>query len=139
MLKIAYFEARQERVQSLGRAIGEFYFHKRQDFCASTGPFFLGWIAEALEVYVIISYQGGPAWLSLASLSPPSPFFHQKPRLLHSWQPRCPRRWECALLKAFGYSGITFVLLRRSRTRLDRNGMSLPVIAEKNGMSRGRS
>ena len=85
MLKIAYFEVRQERVQSLGRAIGEFYFHKRQDFCASTGPFFLGWIAEALEVYVIISYQGGPAWLSLASLSPPSPFFHQKPRLLHSW------------------------------------------------------
>ena len=80
MLKIAYFEAREERVQSLGRAIGEFYFHKRQAFCASTGLFFLAWMAEGLEVYVIIWYQGGSAWLSLASLSPPSPFFHQKPR-----------------------------------------------------------
>lgn len=53
---MTYFGAREERVQSLGRAIGEFYFHKRQDFSASTGIFFLGWIVEALEVYVIISY-----------------------------------------------------------------------------------
>lgn len=92
MLKIAYLEAREERLQSLGRAIGEFYFHKRQDFCASTGLFFLGWIAEALEVYVIIWHEGGPVWLSLPSLSPPSPSFITSPRLLHSWQFLRPRR-----------------------------------------------
>ena len=82
MLKIAYIEAREERSRSLDRVIGEFYPHKRQAFCASTGLFFLAWMAEGLEVYVIIWYQGGSAWLSLASLSPPSPFFHHKLRLL---------------------------------------------------------
>ena len=61
MLKIAYIEAREERSRSLDRVIGEFYPHKRQAFCASTGLFFLAWMAEGLEVYVIIWYQGGSA------------------------------------------------------------------------------
>ncbi len=54
MLKITNLEAREERLRSLDRAIGGFYPHKRQDFCASTGLFFLGWIAKALDVYVIL-------------------------------------------------------------------------------------
>ena len=132
MLKIAYFEAREERVQSLGRAIGEFYFHKRQDFCASTELFFLAWIAEALEVYVIIWHEGGPVWLSLSSLSPPSPFFHQKPRLLHSWQSLRLRRQDPRSLRPFRHH------LRAAPAvpgpSLDRNGMAMPVIAEKNGI-----
>jgi hypothetical protein len=37
-------------------------------FCASTGLFLLGWIAEALEVYVIIWYLGGPA-MALSAIS----------------------------------------------------------------------
>ena len=129
MLKIAYIEAREERSRSLDRVIGEFYPHKRQAFCASTGFFFLAWMAEKLEVYVIIWYQGGSAWLSLASLSPPSPFFHQKPRLLHSWQPRGRRLFRHHLRAASAVPG----------PGLDRNGVAMPVIAEKNEMSRGRS
>ena len=54
-------------------------------------------------------------------------------RLLHSWQPRRPRRWECALIEAFSHSGITFALLRRFQDP-DWNGMALTVIAEKNGI-----
>ncbi len=72
-LKIAYLEAREERLRSVDRAIWEFYRHRRPAFCASTGLFFLGWIAEALEVYVIIWYLGGPAMalsaISIAALS----------------------------------------------------------------------
>ena len=132
MLKIAYLEAREERLQSLGRAIGEFYSHKRQDFCASTGLFFLGWIAEALEVYVIIWHEGGPVWLSLPSLSPPSPSFITSPHLLHSWPPLRPRRWDPRGLRPFRHH------LRAApavpEPSLDRNGMAMPVIAEKNGI-----
>ena len=133
MLKITYLEAREERLQSLGRAIGEFYSQKCQDFCASTGPFFLGWIAEALEVYIIIWHEGGPVWLSLPSLSPPSPSFITSTAFLI---PGSLCAQDGRTLGAFGDSGITFALLRRSRTRLDRDGMSLPVIAEKNGIER---
>ena len=37
-------------------------------FCASTGLFLLGWVAEALEVYVIIWYLGGLA-MALSAIS----------------------------------------------------------------------
>jgi hypothetical protein len=53
--------------------------------------------------------------------------------LLHSRQPRRPRQWECALIEAFGHSGITFAYLRRFQDQ-DWNGMALAVIAEKNGI-----
>ena len=55
-LKIAYLEAREEQLRSLDRTILEFYQHNRPAFYSSTGLFFLGWMAEALEVYVIIYY-----------------------------------------------------------------------------------
>jgi hypothetical protein len=55
---MAYLEAREERLRSLDRAIWEFYPHKRQAFRVSTGLFFLGWIAETREVYVINWYSG---------------------------------------------------------------------------------
>lgn len=111
MLKIASLEAREERLQSLGRAIGEFYSHKRQDFCASTGLFFLDWIAEALEVNVIIWHEGGACMalsaLSIAALavlsSQASTFFI----------PGSLCAQDGGILEAFGHSGITFALLRR--------------------------
>ena len=135
MLKIAYLEAREERLRSLDRVIEEFSPHKRQDFCASTGIFFLGWIAEVLEVYVIISYQGGPAWLSLPSLSPPSPFLFIKssafsflaasaPKTVGMCSPRGLRPFRHHLRAAPAVPG----------PGLDRNGMAMPVIAEKNGI-----
>ena len=95
-LKIAYLEAREEQLRSLDRAILRFYRHKRPAFCASTGLFFLGWMAEALEVYVIL-------YVSRWSCHGPLRHLHRRPlrlyqrrHLLHPRQPRRPRRREFA-------------------------------------------
>ena len=117
-LKIAYLEAREERLRSLDRAIRGFYRHKRPAFCASTGLFFLGWIAEALEVYVIIWYLGGPAMaLSAISIGALSVFIKSSTFFIPG-SLGAQDGGNLLLLNAFGYSdltGITFALLRRFR------------------------
>lgn len=84
MLKIAYIEAREERSRSLDRVIGEFYPHKRQAFCASTGLFFLAWMAEELEVYVIFGIREGLHGSLWPLYRRPRRSFIKRPRLLHS-------------------------------------------------------
>lgn len=117
-LKIAYLEAREERLRSLDRAVWGFYRHKRPAFCASTGLFFLGWIAEALEVYVIIWYLGGPAMaLSAISIGALSVFIKSSSFFIPG-SLGAQDGGNLLLLSAFGYSdvtGITFALLRRFR------------------------
>jgi uncharacterized protein (TIRG00374 family) len=117
-LKIAYLEAREERLRSLDQAIWGFYRHRRPAFCASTGLFFLGWMAEALEVYVIIWYLGGPAMalsaISIAALS----VFIKSSTFFIPGSLGAQDGGNLLLLEAFGYSdvaGITFALLRRFR------------------------
>ncbi len=117
-LKIAYLEARGERLRSVDREIWGFYRHRRPAFCASTGLFFLGWIAEALEVYVIIWYLGGPAMaLSAISISALSVFIKSSTFFIPG-SLGAQDGGNLLLLEAFGYSdvaGITFALLRRFR------------------------
>jgi len=117
-LKIAYLEAREERLRSLDRAVWGFYRHKRPAFCASTGLFLLGWIAEALEVYVIIWYLGGPAMaLSAISIGALSVFIKSSTFFIPG-SLGAQDGGNLLLLNAFGYSdvtGITFALLRRFR------------------------
>ena len=117
-LKIAYLEARKEKLLSLDRAIRGFYRHKRPAFCASTGLSFLGWIAEALEVYIIIWFLGGPTMalsaLSIAALS----VFIKSSTFFIPGSLGTQDGGNLLLLEAFGYSGvtgITFALLRRFR------------------------
>jgi uncharacterized membrane protein YbhN (UPF0104 family) len=117
-LKIAYLEAREEKLRSLDRAIWGFYRHKRPAFGASTGLFFLGWMAEALEVYVIIYYLGGPAMaLSAISIGALSVFIKGTTFFIPG-SLGAQDGGNLLLLSAFGYSdvtGITFALLRRFR------------------------
>ena len=117
-LKIAYLEAREEQLRSLDRAILEFYRHKRQAFYASTGLFLLGWMAEALEVYVILYYLGGPAMaLSAISIGALSVFIKGGTFFIPGGL-GAQDGGNLLLLEAFGYSditGITFALLRRFR------------------------
>ena len=117
-LKIAYLDAREEQLRSLDHTIREFYRHHRPAFYASTGFFFLGWMAEALEVYVIISYLGGPVLalsaLSIGALS----VFIKGGTFFIPGSLGAQDGGNVLLLKAFGYSdvtGITFALLRRCR------------------------
>ena len=117
-LKIAYLEAREEKLRSLDRTILDFYRHNRPAFYSSTGLFFLGWMAEALEVYVIIYYLGGPAMaLSAISIGALSVFIKGGTFFIPG-SLGAQDGGNLLLLTAFGYSevtGITFALLRRFR------------------------
>jgi glycosyltransferase 2 family protein len=117
-LKIAYLEAREKQLRSLDRAIFEFYRHKRPAFYTSTGLYFLGWMAEALEVYVILYYLGGPAMaLSAISIGALSVFIKGGTFFIPG-SLGTQDGGNLLLLEAFGYSGvtgITFALLRRFR------------------------
>ena len=117
-MKIAYLEAREEKLRSLDRTILDFYRHNRPAFYASTGLFFLGWMAEALEVYVIVYYLGGPAMaLSAISIGALSVFIKGGTFFIPG-SLGAQDGGNVLLLKAFGYSdvtGIAFALLRRFR------------------------
>jgi glycosyltransferase 2 family protein len=117
-LKIAYLESREEQLRSLDRTILIFYRNNRPAFYSSTGLFFLGWMAEALEVYVIIYYLGGPAMaLSAISIGALSVFIKGGTFFIPG-SLGAQDGGNMLLLSAFGYSdvtGITFALLRRFR------------------------
>jgi uncharacterized membrane protein YbhN (UPF0104 family) len=115
---MAFLESRAEKLRSLDRTILSFYTGHRSTFYASTGLYLLGWLAEAVEVFVIISYLGGPANLlsaiaigALSVLIKGGTFFI--PGSLGTQD-----AGNLLLLKAFGYSdltGMSFALLRRFR------------------------
>jgi putative membrane protein len=117
-IHIRYLEARAEKLRSLDRTILDFYVHHQSAFYASTGLYLLGWLAEAVEVFVIISLLGGPASVlsaiaigALSVLIKGGTFFI--PGSLGAQD-----GGNLLLLKAFGYSdltGMTFALLRRFR------------------------
>jgi len=117
-LKIGYLEAREEKLRSLDRLILEFYRHNRPAVYSSTGLFFLGWMAEAVEVYIFIWYLGGPAMalsaISIAALS----VFIKGTTFFIPGSLGAQDLGNLFLLKDFGYSevaGVTFALLRRFR------------------------
>lgn len=117
-LHIGFLEAREEKLKSLDRTILNFYTHHRATFYASTGFYFLGWLAEALEVFVIIYYLGGPATavsaISIGALS----VFIKGGTFFIPGSLGAQDGGNLLLLKVFGYSditGITFALLRRFR------------------------
>jgi uncharacterized protein (TIRG00374 family) len=117
-LKIAYLEAREGKLRSLDRTILEYYSHNRPVVFASTGLFFLSWMAEAVEVYIVISYLGGPAValtaISIAALSA----FIKGGTFFIPGSLGAQDVGNLFLLKDFGYSdvaGITFALVRRYR------------------------
>jgi uncharacterized protein (TIRG00374 family) len=117
-LRIGFLEAREDKLRSLDQTILNFYTHHQGAFYASTGLFFLGWMAEALEVFVIVYYLGGPVTLlsaiSIGALS----VFIKGGTFFIPGSLGAQDGGNLLLLKAFGYSdvtGLTFALLRRFR------------------------
>ena len=109
----------------------------RRTVYSSTGLFFVGWMAEALEVYVIISFLGGPAMaLSAISISALSVFIKSGTFFIPG-SLGAQDGGNMLLLKAFGYSdvtGITFAILRRFR-ELAWIGLGLLCLALTGGRS----
>ncbi|HKW85810.1 MAG TPA: lysylphosphatidylglycerol synthase transmembrane domain-containing protein [Nitrospiraceae bacterium] len=117
-IRIGFLEVREEKLQALDRAILDFYARDRRAFLFTTGAFFLGWLAEALEVYMILHYLGGPTdLLSAISIGAISVFIKGGTFFIPG-SLGAQDGGNLLLLVAFGYSeltGITFALLRRVR------------------------
>ncbi len=117
-LRIAFLESQEEKLLSLDRTILNFYTHHRSSFYMSTGLYFLGWVAEGIEVLVIIHYLGGPAELFSALAIGALSVFIKGGTFFIPGSLGAQDGGNLLLLRAFGYSdvaGITFALLRRFR------------------------
>ncbi|WP_447977869.1 flippase-like domain-containing protein [Candidatus Nitrospira bockiana] len=118
-LRISFLESREDKLRVLDRAISGFYQRDQRSFRVSVGLFFLGWLTEALEVYVILNALGErPADFltsvsigALAVVVKGGAFFI--PGSLGAQE-----GGNLLVLMAYGYSdvaGITFAILRRIR------------------------
>ena len=117
-VRIRFLEAREDQLKSIDQTILDFYRHHQGAFYASTALYFIGWMTEALEVFVIVYYLGEPVGTisaiaigALSVLIKGGTFFI--PGSLGAQD-----GGNLLLLTAFGYSevtGITFALLRRFR------------------------
>ena len=117
-LRIRFLESRREELLELDRTIAGFYARNRAGFLLSTGLFFLGWLAEAVEVFVILYCLGGPAAvltsLAIGGLS----VFIKGGAFFIPGSLGAQDAGNLLLVTTFGYSevtGITFALLRRFR------------------------
>lgn len=118
-IRIPYLEAREDKLRELDRTILDFYLKDRRAFLLSIGFFFLGWLAEALEVYAILSVIGGPSVSPLAAVSIGAlSVFIKGGTFFIPGSLGAQEGGNVLVLVAFGYSdvtGITFALLRRVR------------------------
>ncbi len=118
-IRIPFLEAREDKLCELDRTILDFYRHDRWAFLLSIGFFFCGWMAEALEVYVILYFiDGAPisplAAIAIGALS----VFIKGGTFFIPGSLGAQEGGNLLVLVAFGYSelaGITFALLRRVR------------------------
>jgi glycosyltransferase 2 family protein len=118
-VRIPYLETREDKLRELDHTILDFYTRDRQAFLLSIGFFFLGWMAEALEVYVILYFIGGQSvnplvTIAIGALS----VFIKGGTFFIPGSLGAQEGGNLLVLVAFGYSevtGITFALLRRVR------------------------
>jgi uncharacterized protein (TIRG00374 family) len=118
-IRIPFLEAREDKLRELDRTILDFYTRDRRAFVLSIGFFFFGWMAEALEVYVILWFLGGPPVSALAAVAIGAlSSFIKGGTFFIPGSLGAQEGGNLLVLVAFGYSelaGITFALLRRVR------------------------
>lgn len=117
-LRIKALEAQEEHLCSIDQMIRDFYSHHQKAFYASMGLYFLGWMAESLEVFGIIYLLGGSvsalSALSIGALA----VFIKGGSFFIPGSLGAQDAGNMLLLQTFGYSdvmGVTFALLRRFR------------------------
>ena len=117
-LRLRAVEAQEEHLRSIDQTILNFYSHHRRAFYASIGVYFLGWLAESLEVFGIIYALGGSiSFLAAISIGAFAVFIKGGAFFIPG-SLGAQEAGNLLLLQAFGYSdvtGITFALLRRFR------------------------
>lgn len=117
-VRSALLESQEEHLYSIDRTIRRFYCHHQRAFYVSIGVYFLGWMAESLEVVVILHYLGGPTSLLSAFSIGALAVFIKGGSFFIPGSLGAQDGGNVLLLKAFGYgevTGLTFALLRRFR------------------------
>jgi len=117
-VRIGYLESREQQLLDLDRTIARFYSTERSAFLVSTLFFLLGWLAEALEVFVMILCLGQPVTVLSALAIGALSVFIKGGTFFIPGSLGAQDAGNLLLLTAFGYgdvTGITFALLRRFR------------------------
>lgn len=117
-IRLPYLEIREQKLLALDRSIQAFYTHNRPAFFRSTAIFFLGWVAEALEVYAILFFLGAPIDLQTALALDALATFIKGGTSFIPGSVGAQEGGNVLLLMTFGFSeltGILFALVRRFR------------------------
>jgi len=117
-LRLQSLESREQKLLELDRTIAHFYSHRRSAFLLSTGLFLLGWLAEALEVFVMVLCLGQPITVLSAVAIGALSVFIKGGTFFIPGSLGAQDAGNLFLLTTFGYgdvTGITFALLRRFR------------------------
>lgn len=117
-LRIRSLEKQEVHLRSIDQTIQNFYSHHQKAFYASLGVYFLGWMAESLEVFGIIYLLGGSVGLLSALSIGALAVFIKGGSFFIPGSLGAQDAGNLLLLQAFGYSdltGITFALVRRFR------------------------
>ena len=117
-LRLQFLESREQKLLELDRTIADFYARQRSAFLLSTGLFLLGWLAEALEVFVMVLCLGQPITVLTAIAIGALSVFIKGGTFFIPGSLGAQDAGNLLLMTAFGYgevTGITFALLRRFR------------------------
>ena len=117
-LRFEYLESREQQLMELDRTIADFYGRRQAAFLLSTVLFLLGWLAEALEVFVMVLCLGEPITVLSAVAIGALSVFIKGGTFFIPGSLGAQDAGNLLLLTAFGYgevTGITFALLRRFR------------------------
>ena len=117
-IRVRFLESREAKLMALDRAIKNFYEQDRRRFYGAIVAFFLGWLAEALEVYAILFYLGPPPGVAVSISIGALAVLVKGGTFFIPGSVGAQEAGNVMLLLAYGYSdvdGITFALLRRIR------------------------
>ncbi len=117
-IQFKYLESRKKKLLALDRLVQAFYIQDRHAFFQSTGTFFLGWLAEALEVYAILFCLGVPIDLPTALAIDAFSTFIKGGTSFIPGSLGAQDGGNVLLLVIFGFgelTGILFALVRRFR------------------------
>ena len=117
-LRIGYLESQEEHLRSIDHTIQNYYRHHQRAFYVSIGLYFFGWVAESVEVFVMLYFLGGPTDVLSAFSIGALAVFIKGGSFFIPGSLGAQDGGNVLLLQAFGYSdvtGFTFALLRRFR------------------------
>ena len=117
-LSMKFMESHEEKLLALDRTIAAFYSGNRAGFLLSILLFFLGWLAETVEVYVMLRILGESVTLTTSIAIGALSVFIKGGAFFIPGSLGAQDAGNLVLVTTFGFgevTGITFALLRRFR------------------------